>query len=294
VVQKHYLEHSVRVRVWIVGGYFKHRRCGGWLGCLTSSRYSVLGYLWLFPSVELSPNLQSTRDCGCSSGSDQLPSLYRGGTCSCNHDPIGQYADSLQSGSSVCRSCSPQDDKSNLLNSDESRHSDQVKTHSEDQQHTHQRSQSPGLCGRLRTQPVNLSPRYPVPPGLTHSGLLCNLPEPQTPTLLRSSTHPTVAGRGTDRWFTTEPGLRDSSLSPPPISLIPLVLQKIKTEQIHALLVVPFWPGHSWWSSLAPFIRDIRILGPAKDILTRGPSSNPRLTNLPPGDLAMCLISSCQ
>jgi hypothetical protein len=36
------------------------------------------------------------------------------------------------------------------------------------------------------------------------------------------------------------------------------------------------------------------MLGPAKDILIRGPTSNPKLTSLPHGSLAMFLISSRQ
>ena len=80
----------------------------------------------------------------------------------------------------------------------------------------------------------------------------------------------------------------------PPISLIPRVLQKMRSEPTNALLVTPYWPNHSWWNSLTPLIRDFRMLGPAKDILVRGPTSNPKLTSLPHGNLAMFLISSRQ
>jgi hypothetical protein len=36
----------------------------------------------------------------------------------------------------------------------------------------------------------------------------------------------------------------------PPIAIIPQVIQKILNEKIFAVLFVPFWLGHSWWTSI--------------------------------------------
>ena len=80
----------------------------------------------------------------------------------------------------------------------------------------------------------------------------------------------------------------------PPTALIPQVLQKIRNEKIYAALVVPYWPKHSWWSSILPMIQRSINLGPAEQVLIRGPSMDSRLHKLPPGDLLMCIVSSCQ
>jgi hypothetical protein len=80
----------------------------------------------------------------------------------------------------------------------------------------------------------------------------------------------------------------------PPIELIPQVLQKIRSEKCSAVLVVPFWPAHSWWSSITSLLIKQTILGKTEDILRRGPTMDPRLNNLPPGKLVMCLVSSPQ
>jgi hypothetical protein len=78
----------------------------------------------------------------------------------------------------------------------------------------------------------------------------------------------------------------------PPEPLIPRVLKKIRDEKISAVLVVPYWTTHSWWSSVAALIRKSVLLGPAKDVLKMGPSVDPTRTKLPPGRMLMCLVSS--
>ena len=80
----------------------------------------------------------------------------------------------------------------------------------------------------------------------------------------------------------------------PPIALIPRVLQKILSEKVTVVMVIPFWPTHSWWNTLAPLIRQQINLGPAEKVLLRGSSMNSKLHKLPPGDLLMCLLSSSQ
>jgi hypothetical protein len=78
----------------------------------------------------------------------------------------------------------------------------------------------------------------------------------------------------------------------PPTHLIPQVLQKIIHEQIIAVAVIPFWPNHSWWSLLYPLTKKHINLGPSTSVLIKGPSMDPKLDKLPPGDLLMCLLSS--
>jgi hypothetical protein len=77
----------------------------------------------------------------------------------------------------------------------------------------------------------------------------------------------------------------------PPISLIPQVLQKIRKEKCTAVMVVPFWPTHSWWTSMEALIKDQTLLGTAKDVLLAGPTTDPAKHKLPPGELLMCLVS---
>ena len=78
----------------------------------------------------------------------------------------------------------------------------------------------------------------------------------------------------------------------PPISLIPKVLLKIRQERISAVMVVPFWPTHSWWSSLTPLMRSQINLGPSDKVLLKGPSMDPKLHKLPPGDILICFLYS--
>jgi hypothetical protein len=80
----------------------------------------------------------------------------------------------------------------------------------------------------------------------------------------------------------------------PPIATIPRVMQKILAEKIFAVLVVPFWPGHSWWSTIQPLILRSVDLGPTNQVLKRGPTMDPKAHKLPQGRLLMCLISSAQ
>jgi hypothetical protein len=80
----------------------------------------------------------------------------------------------------------------------------------------------------------------------------------------------------------------------PPTDIIPQVIQKIKQEKCSAVLVVPFWPNHSWWSLVSSLIVKHTLLGECSEVLKRGPSMDPHLSSLPPGRLLMCLISSNQ
>jgi hypothetical protein len=78
----------------------------------------------------------------------------------------------------------------------------------------------------------------------------------------------------------------------PPIPLIPQVLQKMMQEKCVAVLVVPFWPTRSWWSSVQSLLLRQVNLGPSHSVLIKGPSMGQQ--TLPPGDIVMCLISSRQ
>jgi hypothetical protein len=80
----------------------------------------------------------------------------------------------------------------------------------------------------------------------------------------------------------------------PPIPIIPQVLQKIQREKVRAVMVVPYWPGHSWWSMLLPMVEKSLNLGKTEDVLIRGTSSNTQLTKLPLGEMLMCVVSFSQ
>jgi hypothetical protein len=79
-----------------------------------------------------------------------------------------------------------------------------------------------------------------------------------------------------------------------PISLIPGVLQKIRSEKCVVAMVFPFWTTHSRWSSIRPVIRTSIILGSAADVLRKGPLMDPRASKRPQGLLLLCTLLCSQ
>jgi hypothetical protein len=76
----------------------------------------------------------------------------------------------------------------------------------------------------------------------------------------------------------------------PPTELILKVLHKIEQEKCDAILVVPFWTSHTWWSSVQRLSKRQVVLGETEKVLRRGPTMDPQLSKLPPGLLVMCSI----
>jgi hypothetical protein len=79
----------------------------------------------------------------------------------------------------------------------------------------------------------------------------------------------------------------------PPVGLIDRVLQRIQTEKIEAVLVLPKWPYQPWWGLFKPMAKKVLELGSGKEVLRPGPlmteSASKKL--LPPGLFLMALLT---
>ncbi|CAJ0944686.1 unnamed protein product [Ranitomeya imitator] len=63
----------------------------------------------------------------------------------------------------------------------------------------------------------------------------------------------------------------------PPMSLIPLVIRKIRREQARVILIAPFWPKRPWFSCLQTMcLCDPWILPSDKELLYQGPFFHPQ------------------
>jgi hypothetical protein len=77
----------------------------------------------------------------------------------------------------------------------------------------------------------------------------------------------------------------------PPIQLIPRVPQKLRTEAVRAVVVVPEWCGKAWWNLLQMNVERQIDLGPAESVLRGGPTMAANRAKLPPGRMLMALVS---
>jgi hypothetical protein len=78
----------------------------------------------------------------------------------------------------------------------------------------------------------------------------------------------------------------------PPISLLPRVLNRIRSDGGIALVVAPVWIGQPWWSMLVDMAVAAVILGKSREVLIPGPAmvqSSVKL-EVPPGRLLMALV----
>ncbi|XP_077149337.1 uncharacterized protein LOC143811475 [Ranitomeya variabilis] len=67
----------------------------------------------------------------------------------------------------------------------------------------------------------------------------------------------------------------------PPMSLIPLVIRKIRREQARIILIAPFWPKRPWFSCLQSMcLSDPWILPLDKELLFQGPFFHPQVKGL--------------
>ncbi|XP_069583112.1 uncharacterized protein [Ranitomeya imitator] len=67
----------------------------------------------------------------------------------------------------------------------------------------------------------------------------------------------------------------------PPMSLIPLVIRKIRREQARVILIAPFWPKRPWFSCLQTMcLCDPWILPSDKELLYQGPFFHPQVKGL--------------
>ncbi|XP_077113927.1 uncharacterized protein LOC143769315 [Ranitomeya variabilis] len=67
----------------------------------------------------------------------------------------------------------------------------------------------------------------------------------------------------------------------PPMSLIPLVIRKIRMEQARVILIAPFWPKRPWFSCLQTMcLCDPWILPSDKELLSQGPFFHPQVKGL--------------
>jgi hypothetical protein len=79
----------------------------------------------------------------------------------------------------------------------------------------------------------------------------------------------------------------------PPVQIIDRVLQKIRTEKVTALLVVPKWPSQPWWTLFCQLVKSVLELGKTEHVLIPGPAmtSSSTVKKLPPGLLLMALVA---
>ncbi|KAA6313246.1 MAG: hypothetical protein EZS28_055788, partial [Streblomastix strix] len=71
----------------------------------------------------------------------------------------------------------------------------------------------------------------------------------------------------------------------PPLPMIQATLNKVREENVAALIVVPNWPSQSWWPSLMELSTNYVNLGKSADVLKPGGRMRKAKKHLPPGEL---------
>ncbi|XP_077111651.1 uncharacterized protein LOC143767303 [Ranitomeya variabilis] len=67
----------------------------------------------------------------------------------------------------------------------------------------------------------------------------------------------------------------------PPLSLLPLVVRKIRKDKATVIIIAPFWPRRTWFPCLrAMSISDPWVLPDIPDLLSQGPVYHPRAVGL--------------
>jgi hypothetical protein len=61
------------------------------------------------------------------------------------------------------------------------------------------------------------------------------------------------------------------------------------TENVPALLIVPFWPAQPWWPDLMKLANRYMILGKGEDVLLAGGRMKKKKKRLPPGKMIAVL-----
>jgi hypothetical protein len=79
----------------------------------------------------------------------------------------------------------------------------------------------------------------------------------------------------------------------PPIQLVPEVLQRLVELRIWAIMVVPKYPSHAWWTTFRSLQVVTLELGPCDEVLLPGPGKTGSHVTLkmPPGFLLMALMA---
>jgi hypothetical protein len=80
----------------------------------------------------------------------------------------------------------------------------------------------------------------------------------------------------------------------PPVNLLPWVIQLLWEFKIKAVIVVPEWTGHAWWSTFRAMVNRITILGKEDQVLEPGflMVNSPTETKLPPGTFLMAEVNN--
>jgi hypothetical protein len=78
----------------------------------------------------------------------------------------------------------------------------------------------------------------------------------------------------------------------PPIPLIPKVLQRLESEKMTAVLVLPNWSTQPWSLVLRRMTVRSKDLGPTDAVLVRGSRMTKVRAELPPGNLAILLLDT--
>ncbi|XP_073405955.1 uncharacterized protein [Dendrobates tinctorius] len=67
----------------------------------------------------------------------------------------------------------------------------------------------------------------------------------------------------------------------PPLSLLPLVLRKIRRDRARVIVIFPFWPRRAWFSSLRTMsVSEPWVLPDIPDLLSQGPVFHPQVAGL--------------
>ena len=79
----------------------------------------------------------------------------------------------------------------------------------------------------------------------------------------------------------------------PPVHLLDRVLQRIRDQEVRAVLVLPKWPAQPWWNVFRPMATAILEMGREKEVLLPGPAmrNSPTIKKLPPGTFLMALVN---
>jgi hypothetical protein len=78
----------------------------------------------------------------------------------------------------------------------------------------------------------------------------------------------------------------------PPVQLLDRVLERIQSEKVTCVIVVPQWTGQPWWTLFRAMAERILELGGSKDVLTPGRAmkASPSKKELPPGSFLMAVL----